>query len=189
MRSCLSQPNSVRVEMYCRVTGWVCVHCIAHIPLLFPHDLVFNMDAAKLPLASLFRTCLLHLRSTGARLAGGRGIVELFSSLYLLFLVWRSVVTLLSRKQYENWSRMASAWGPWHWIQTDQNKLLLLTRELTNKTELWDAWTNHVSPKVDRRDNSAMIMLSYMFPTRSFPALVHGGRTGGIVGNFSEVSI
>lgn len=89
------------------------------------------------------------------------------------------------RRQSENWRGMASVRGPGRWILSAYARI---GRGWRIGVGAVIASTNHREWISNRQCLAWSILLSYMFPVSEqrepFPALVHGGRTGGIVGNF-----
>lgn len=165
---------------------------LPRFPLFFPHDLVFNMDADKCFHASLFM--LLKNKSDNiprdyvAWNPQSRLPVVLYWSLNIYFLRRRSAFSVKSPKQYENRRGMASVRGPGGWITSSQSRTGRSWRMGVGSVI---GPTNHRVWIAKRRYIAGRIVLSFTLPVcghrGAFPALVHGGRTGGIVGKFRRL--
>lgn len=155
---------------------------LPRFPHFFPHDLVFNMVAALSPHTTVYvayRTPSLDFRWLDvARNERPRLNVAKSWRWNVSCVRRRGVFTAQSARQYANWRGMASLWGPGLWV-----------------TSRYD-WGWQAQPigragliaLANRMVSFPSVLLSYMFPvcwhSEAFPALLHGGRTGGIVGNF-----
>lgn len=97
------------------------LHCPGS-PFFFPHDLVFNMDAAVAPHTTVYvaqkTPSLAFRRLNAARIELPWLNVAKYRRWNVSCVRRRCVFKAQSPRQYENWRGMASVWGPGPWVRS-----------------------------------------------------------------------
>lgn len=95
---------------------------LPRFPLFFPHDLVFNMDAAVAPHTTVYvaqkTPSLAFRRLNAARIELPWLNVAKYWRWNVSCVRRRCVFKAQSPRQYENWRGMASVWGPGPWVKS-----------------------------------------------------------------------